>query len=182
MKKKDKSKDLTKPMTKKKKITLLILLLIVLLGIGIVVMHHFGLFHYPWEKPVTSLYSGKEGMLPNISDEDALKMLQEQADKDQVRIQMNAQPKQQEDGTYDLMFQNLETNLYAEEVIIYLGEDAYGDLLFESGRILPGHYLDFVELQTSLEPGEHEAIAYVTFYDGDTRLATNRIKMKFLVE
>lgn len=178
----DNSGTQKKQISKKKKWALLILLLLILLGIGIVVMHQFGFFRYPWEKPVTALYSGKPGMLPTLSEEDALKMLQEQADKDQVRIQINSQPMRGEDGTYDVMIQNIETNLYDQVVKIYLGKDMYGDLLYDSGRIKPGYYIDVAEFKINLEPGIYDATGYVTNYDGDEKLSTTSIEMVVIIQ
>lgn len=159
---------------------LLIIILIVILGITTVVLHNFGYLHYPWDKTSLIISNGKKGTLPNLSEKEVMDMMQKEADESKVRIQMNTKPVQQEDGRFSYMIQNLETNKFEMEVKIYLGEDATGELIFDSGKLQPGYYIDYDQSNIQLESGTHTAIGYVSFYEGEETLTTATIDMQII--
>lgn len=175
------NQEISKKVARRKKTILFVIILIAICGIATVILHNLGYLHYPWDKTNLIVSNGKKGTLPNLSEEEVMDMMQKEADESKVRIQMNTKPVRQEDGRFSYMIQNLETNKFEMEVKIYLGDDSTGELVFDSGKLQPGYYVDYDKSFIQLESGTHTAIGYVLFYEGDETLTTATIDMQLVV-
>lgn len=160
----------------------LVLLLLLLLVAGLV-----GLFLWkPWQQN-----TGPPGILAGNYNEGALDFtdgeleayLQRIADEDQVTIQLNTMPYFYQGGLNgDLLIQNTAYNDYHMLVEIHLGADDSGALVYSSGFIPPGAYVDYADLTTSLTVGQHAAIAYISFWEGERHVTTASADMVLVIQ
>lgn len=164
----------------KKKLLLLLLLLLLLVSIAATLfLHQQGYFLWPWETATQmvsgNLTKGELGIGGDPVD------FQKAADEGNVTMQLNTEP-HFKDGKGDLLIQNVEANKYDMKVLIYLGDDDTGEMVYDSGRIPPGNYIGYDELNTTLSVGEHKAIAYVSFWDGNNHMTTASASMTLVIE
>lgn len=149
---------------KKKIITAIIIILLLLVII---------LLFY-WQ--MGSVYVGgiKEGQLPGT---EALK----EAENDRVRIQINARPffkSGKSEG--NLNIGNPDTNEYDMEVTIT--RDDTEEVIYESGRIPPGYYIDNDKLQVVLSKGSYIAKAKITYYNGEEEQVSYFVNQEITIE
>lgn len=167
---------------KEKKKIQWILGIIIFLFLTIIVLHQLGYIRFPWEQQSLIGSNVKEGALPGMSEEELQEYLQRQADESNVSLKMNGQPvfeNGSSEGT--LLIENPHFNKYDMVARIYLGNDNTGRQIYESGRIPPGHHVDKDRLTSVLDKGIYEAIAYVTFYDGEIQLNTASINLRVVI-
>ncbi len=102
----------------------------------------------------------KAGFLPGLDEE----ALQAEVDGNYIRMQINSTPVF-EDGSSEgnLYIGNPETNRYDMYVVITLEES--GEVIYDSGLIPPGYYIDYDTLQVELEEGRHKALAEISYYN-----------------
>ena len=123
----------------------------------------------PWSDP-----NAKHGHLPNKSDEE----IQADIDTDvawyQMEISVAARATMLEGDTeVALNIENLEANHCDQKVKIY-EEDNPDDVLFASGALEPGTYLETVQLNHPLEVGTHRLIVEFQGYEHDMSLITSK--------
>lgn len=147
----------------KKTILLLLLLIILLLGlIG------GGIVWYMTNGGQEKSYLAREeealsGQLAALPREDWQGALDEMVEKGQVLVSIDAEPVFEENGKLGrIAIQNDPANLYSFKVT--LTEDATGDVLYETGLIDPGYYLEYITLDKELSAGDHGVTAVFTTY------------------
>jgi len=169
---------------KKRKRTPIILLSLLLSVILIFFLHAFGVFKFPWEKEVEEpsgpviigdLFPGtgdaQNGMLPNMTKEEVREQLQIAADANYFSFKVNTMLIL-EDGKSPapVGIENPSYNVYPMVIQIHLGEDGEGDLIYDSGGILPNHYIDYAQLTKELPEGTYKALAQLHAYDPATHI------------
>jgi len=156
----------------KRKIAAAVLLFLLLIGIALIICRQKGFFNQ-YEEPQV-IGNLKEGQLPGT---EALK----EAEDDQVRIQMNAEPIFADGKSGgNLYIGNPDTNLYDMEVKIAL--DDTDETVYESGRIPPGYYIENDKLQTVLHAGTYPATSSIVYYDGENIRASYSVNLKITVQ
>lgn len=148
--------------TKKKKIALISLLLLILLLIG-------GFFAFKWfdkykVQSQEGQLTGTIGAIPGLSPEELQKELQKKADESLFSFNINSKPVF-ENGKSEgnLRIANPQYNVYPIEVTIRLEDN--NDVIFESGKIQPNHYIEKAKLTKNLKKGEYKAIATIQAFD-----------------
>jgi len=156
----------------KKKYLLLLLLLLLLLVPGVFVLNWWA----PWQSndPFEMGFivgSGTEGVLPGRSLEEMMADMQQIADENTISFRVNARPVfddatsagtiQIENPIYSVHF--FRVNYY---LVNALG--GLGDLIYSTNMIAPNHHIDRDRLHAILPPGEHRAVAELTFYHFET--------------
>lgn len=151
---------------KRKKIIQGIIIALILLLLSIVVLHRLGFIRFPWEEQRMVIGNVQRGHLPGLSDEELLAELQRQADENNVTVQLNSRPVfENGESEGSLFIGNPEANQWDKHVEISLGET--GELLYDSGIIPSGYFIQNDRLLKVLEEGTHSAVANITFYDGN---------------
>ncbi|MCL2826032.1 MAG: hypothetical protein FWD72_01355 [Eggerthellaceae bacterium] len=144
--------------------------------IAVLLMHQFGLFKFPWEAGDRSIVAGNlfpgagdaaDGHLPGMSQEEIMEQMQRMADATQFSFKINARPTfANGQATGDIRIENPNYNVYPMVVQIFLDET--GEMLFDSGGILPNQHIEKMQLQKALGAGTYEATAVFNAYDPDT--------------
>lgn len=153
------------PPKKKKKRWLIVLLLLLLLAVGAAVFYF--LFWNREEQPrIDKELSAKAGLLPSHSEEDLQKLLNETVEEGMVNISINPDPVFR-DGKSEgnLNIENIPANHYDLQVDITLEES--NEIVYRSGLIEPGHYVDNAKLTKRLKKGDYKAVAVFTAYYPD---------------
>ena len=75
--------------------------------------------------------------------------------------------------------ENLPCNLYDMRAEISLAET--GEVVYASGLIAPGAYVEDVLLEADLGPGAHDAVATFTAYDRETRAERCRVQVEVVL-
>ena len=123
----------------------------------------------PWSDP-----NAKHGHLPNKSDEE----IQADIDTDvawyQMEISVASRAIMQEGDTeVALNIENLEANHCDQKVKVF-EEGNPDDVLFASGALEPGTYLETVQLAHPLEVGNHRLTVEFQGYEHDVALITSK--------
>ena len=167
---------------KEKKNKRKIIISIVFLLLTVVVLHQLGYIRFPWNQQNLVGGNARQGPLPGMSEDELREYLQRQADDSNVSLKMNSRPvfeNGNSEGT--LLIENPHYNSYDMVVQIFLGSDSTGRLIYESGHIPPNHHIDKDKLNTKLNKGIYDAIAYVTFYDDERQLNTASINLQIVI-
>lgn len=167
---------------KEKKNKRKIIISIALLLLTVLVLHQLGYIRFPWNQQNLVGGNARQGPLPGMSEDELLEYLQRRADDSNVSLKMNSRPvfeNGNSEGT--LLIENPHYNNYDMVVQIYLGNDNTGRIIYESGHIPPNHHIDKDKLNTKLDKGIYDAIAYVTFYDNERQLNTASINLQIVI-
>lgn len=106
-----------------------------------------------------------EGLLPGKSEEEITALLNDIVKEGMVNVGIAAEPIFEEGGKKGrLGIENIPGNTYSFQVDLVL-ED--GTLVYESGLIEPGYYVEYVELNQTLQSGDYNATAIFTTYSLD---------------
>ena len=108
-----------------------------------------------------------EGQLPYKSSEDIEKALNTLVDEGMFNIAINQHPVFA-DGTSEgtIGIENVPGNRYLMQVSVT--RDDTGDVIYESGLIDPGYYIEKAALLTDLDAGDYKCTAIFTAYDRET--------------
>lgn len=80
---------------------------------------------------------------------------------------INATPVFEGDGTGgDILVQNPAFNEFL--MVLEIGQPDDGTLLYQSQYIAPNQYIEKIDLQKQLDPGEYEVVAYINIIDPKT--------------
>lgn len=153
---------------KKKKIIVLAVLLLLLLAaaIGFTVWW----MNRPQMDSTTAYWFDKyaeDGTLEGKTQQELQGMLNQIVEGGMVNVSMNAVVVF-EDGSSEgsLGIENIEANQYYVRVV--LTNDADGSVLYESGGIKPGQYIDKITLNQDLPKGEYQCTATEIITDPET--------------
>ena len=150
---------------KKSKLMLVIIfLLLLLIGIGA------GIYYQMTKEEDLSRLQRDElalgGMLPGKTDQEIEELLSNKVAEGMVNVEMAAGPVFEYGGKKGrVAIENIETNRYSFTVSITL--DDTGEVVYESGLIDPGYYIEYVELSKTLQSGNYPATAHFTTYSLD---------------
>lgn len=109
-----------------------------------------------------------EGHLPSMSKEEIMAQMQRAADASYFSFKINAEPVfEKSNSKGNLEIENPSYNVYPMAVRIYL--DDTSQLLYDSGLILPNHYIQSAELDVQLPSGVYKCTADILAYDIDAQ-------------
>ena len=146
-------------MNKKYKILIaLLFILIMLLGIIVIINNN--------NDNKVNISGGilQEGIIPGYTEEQIKEILQRKADESTFSFEINSRPIFK-DGKSEgnLRIANPPYNKYLIKVEIKLDDN--NKKVFESGEILPNHYIEYAKLTKKLKAGEYNATATINAYD-----------------
>lgn len=167
-------------MIKKKKIQILIvLLLLALIGLGA------GIYYQMTRENEMSRLARDElalgGMLPGKSEQEISDLLGAKIAEGMVDIGISAEPIFERNGKKGrLGIENIAANHYSFQVELKLDET--DEVIYKSGLIDPGYYVEFVELNKNLQAGDYQATAVISTYSLDeTEDRISEINVKILL-
>lgn len=106
------------------------------------------------------------GMLPGKTPQEIEDLLNQKVEEGMVNIGIQAEPVFEKNGERGrLGIENIEANRYSFQVTLTLEET--GEVLYESGILDPGYYIEYVKLNRSLQAGDYRAAALFTTYSLD---------------
>lgn len=106
------------------------------------------------------------GLLPGKSQEEISELLNQKVEEGMVDIGIQAEPVFEENGKKGrLGIENIQANRYCFQVDLVL--DSTGEMIYSSGLIDPGFYVEYVELNQTLQAGDYPATAIFTTYSLD---------------
>jgi hypothetical protein len=126
----------------------------------------FFTYQYFQKEPelVANLDYADTSFIKEMSEDELLRFLQEQADGDYIRLRLDTSMRfstEEEIGAVNI--QNPPSNDYAMEVVTYIeGED---QKIYESGVIQPRHYVSEGRLLREVDEGSYKTVSTVRFYD-----------------
>lgn len=119
------------------------------------------------------------GMLPGKTPEEIDELLNEKVAEGMVNIGIAAEPIFEKNGKKGRIgIENIEANHYSFQVTVTLDETR--ELLYESGIIDPGYYIEYIELEKKLRAGDYPATAVFTTYsldESEDKIAETRVKL-----
>ena len=106
----------------------------------------------------------QEGIISGYTEEQIKEILQRKADESTFSFEINSRPIFK-DGKSEgnLRIANPPYNKYLIKVEIKLDDN--NKKVFESGEILPNHYIEYAKLTKKLKAGEYNATATINAYD-----------------
>lgn len=105
------------------------------------------------------------GLLPGKTPEEIETLLNTVVEKGMVNIGVAAEPVFEENGKKGrLGIENIPANHYAFQVDLFLEN---GELIYESGLVDPGYYIEYVPLNLNLPAGTYKTKAVFTAYTMD---------------
>lgn len=119
------------------------------------------------------------GMLPGKSQEEITDLLNAKVEEGMIDIGISAEPIFEENGKKGrLGIENVAANHYSFQVILRLDDSK--EVIYESGIIDPGYYVEFIELKQKLQAGDYPATATFTTYSLDEtedKIAETNVKL-----
>ncbi|MGI6004293.1 MAG: hypothetical protein ACOX88_02605 [Christensenellales bacterium] len=171
---------------KKRRRPITVIVIIVLILLLILLLRQCGYFRFPWETPPAPIVAGDlfpdvvdavDGHLSGMTEEEILAQMQRIADESQFSFKINAKPEFLNGwsaGT--LRIENPNYNVYPMVVQIVL--DDTGEIIYDSGGILPDQHIDTARLTRVLRRGTHKATAHLYAYDPDTKVCQGESNVK----
>ncbi len=164
---------------KKKKLWIWIAAGVAILLALLLVLHQFGYIRFPWDKDKApalivsgDLFPGsaaEDGSLPGMSKEELLAQMQRAADASQFSYKINTRPTfetGQSEGNWNI--ENPNYNVYP--IVVQVVLDDTGDLIYDSGGILPNQHIANAKLDKVLKAGSYSATATIHMYHPQTKL------------
>lgn len=152
-----------KESTKKKKKWWLLILILLLIGITGGVYYYIQFIN---TDRLTRDQSALAGLLPGKTEAEIAELLSQKVAEGMVDIGVSGQPSFEDRGAKgNLGIENIPGNRYALQVDLVLDET--GEILYQSGLIDPGYYIEYVGLNRELEPGPNSATVVFTTYTMD---------------
>lgn len=164
---------------KEKKQKLIVLLLLVLIGLAA------GICYQITKEDDLSRLARDElalgGMLPGKSAQEISDLLGAKIAEGMVDIGISAEPIFERNGKKGrLGIENIAANRYSFQVELKLDET--GEVIYQSGLIDPGYYVEFVELNKTFQAGDYRATAVISTYSLDeTEDRISEINVKILL-
>lgn len=150
---------------KGRKTWLILLLLLLVLAAGAAAFY-FIYINKSDQPRIDKEMAAKAGLLPTHSEEELQKLLNKTVEEGMVNISINPDPIFKDGKSAgSLNIENIPANHYDLQVDITL-EDT-DEVIYSSGLIEPGHYVDNAKLEKTLKKGDHKAVAVFTAYYPD---------------
>lgn len=145
---------------RKKIIIIIIFIVLLLLGGGYYFVHSW----LPEDNKLAREKDAKEGFLPGMTQEEIQKMMDEKVAEGSVQISINSQLifKDGKSKT-DIRIENSRNNHYLMVVEIYRKDNQ--QLIYKSGAMEPGNYLEKARLDVDLPAGEYPVQVHFKNYD-----------------
>lgn len=106
------------------------------------------------------------GLLPGKTPEEISDILNKKVEEGMVDIGISAEPVFEKNGAKGRIgIENIPANRYSFRVRLTL--DDTGEVLYETGIVDPGYYIEFIELNKELKAGDYPATATFTTYSLD---------------
>lgn len=122
-----------------------------------------------------------EGIIPGYTEEQIKEILQRKADESTFSFEINSRPVFKDgESEGNLRIANPPYNKYSIEVEIRL--DSSNQIVFESGEILPYHYIDMAKLSENLDAGEYDATATISAFDSETSEFKGKSTAKLVIK
>lgn len=119
------------------------------------------------------------GMLPGKTPEEISNLLSEKVEEGMVNIGIAAEPVFEKNGKKGRIgIENIAANHYSFRVTLSMDETR--EVVYESGLLDPGYYIEFVELNRKLQAGDYPATASIVTYSLDEtedEIAETRVKL-----
>ncbi|MDR1764609.1 MAG: hypothetical protein LBR77_00640 [Lachnospiraceae bacterium] len=169
---------------KKKKGWLLWLLIILILLLLVIGLGYFayGLLNERAKSRLARDESALGGMLPGKTPEEIGDLLNAKVEEGMVNIGIQGSPIFEYGGKKGrLGIENIAANHYSFRVDLIL-ED--GSMVYQSGLIDPGYYIEYVELNKTLAPGAYPATAVFTTYsldESEDKIAEAKVELTLYV-
>lgn len=108
------------------------------------------------------------GILPGMNDDEVQERINTIVSESMLNISMNTEPTF-EDGSAQgkLNIENIPGNRYA--VTVEIVRDDNGEVVYKSGLIDPGYYVQYAKLDKDLSAGTYDCVARFTAYDAKTK-------------
>lgn len=175
---------------KKKKGGLWIKIVIVaaiLIGL-LFLLHECGYFRFPWDNDRTLVVSGdlfpgstaEDGALPNMTEEDLQAQMQRAADAAQFSYKINARPvfkNGRTEGNWEI--ENPNYNVYP--IVVQVTLDDTGEIVYDSGGLLPNQHIETAKLKKALKAGEYKATATIHMYHPQTNEAVGKTQAGLII-
>lgn len=170
--------EIKKKQEKKNHIQMLIIvMLLLLLGLGT------GMFYFTVQSSQKGRLARDElalgGMLPGKTQEEIGELLNSKVEEGMVDIGIAAEPIFEQNGKKGRIgIENIAGNHYSFQVSVKL--DDTGEVVYKSGLIDPGYYVEFIELNQKIKAGDYEATAIFDTYSLDEtedRIAQTNVKI-----
>ncbi|ASZ07662.1 hypothetical protein [Enterococcus thailandicus] len=157
---------------RKRKLIVLLFLVILLLASGMTA--YFLKDRFFTEPRVISGLPELETGLEVMSDEQMLKFMQSEVDKDKININLKHEISvSKETNVAQLAVKNKPTNAYSIQVEYLLKEG--NEQLYKSGLIPTNRQLSEVKLKKSLSEGSHEVMIIYTIFDEEKQINQSTI-------
>ncbi len=158
---------------KKKNKKILIIIIVVLAGlvaglIGYLVCLQPQPEEVREQKQLQAEKNAQLGIIPGMSDDEIEQRLNEKVAEGMLNVSVNPNPVF-ENGKSEgnLRIENIPGNNYAVTVTVILDDD--NEVVYESGLIDPGYFVENVTLQKNLAAGQYPALVRFTAYDPETK-------------
>ena len=148
----------TQPEKKKRTRILIIILILLILGAGI------GVAIYMFNQDSWYDTNSKSGSYEGKTQEEIQADLNRIVEEGMMNISIAATVYFEDGASYgDARIENIAANNKDQKVVITL--DDTDEVIYESGAIAPGEYIQSIKLAQDLEPGTYAATATFTGYD-----------------
>ncbi len=146
---------------KKRKWILIVLLILLCLGAGGYYFMHSWL---PEDNRLAREKDAKEGFLPGMSEEEIQQMLNEKVAEGSVQISINSELIFRDGRSKgEIRVENSRNNHYLM-VVEFIRKDT-SELIYKSGAMEPGNYLEEARLDVDLAAGEYPVYVHFKNYD-----------------
>lgn len=162
-----------------KLLRVIILLLLLLIGVGA------GVYYQMTKDNNFSRLTRDElalgGMLPGKTEQEIADILSSKVAEGMVDIGIAAGPIFEYGGKKGrIAIENIAANRYSFQIDIRL--DDTGDMIFQSGLVDPGFYIEYIELNKMLQAGDYSATAhFVTYSLDETEDQISEINVKIVL-
>lgn len=166
---------------KKKDHKVLIILITILVTVGMVLalLYFLGIIGHQNENKTQKDLEAKLGQLPNKTPEEIEKVLNQVVEEGMFNVSINTHIINV-DGKANVGIENIPGNHYLMQVDIHLQED--DKLVYSSGYIEPGYYIDEAEFTEKMEKGVHHAVAIFTALDPETEEIEGQTSVEIEIE
>ena len=154
----EKAENKDKKGSRKWKYLLLLLILIAAAAAGIFLWNY-----YQKEKQAVSDRDARMGIMPGMSEEDIQERLNQTVAEGMMNVSINPSPVFKDGKSKgNLRIENIKANHYSYIITIYLEEG--NELVYQSGLLAPGYYIENAKLKKNLKKGNYPATALFEAY------------------
>lgn len=167
---------------KKHKKSLVIVPVVVLIVAAVFcALYAAGILRFGGEPSAQRDLTAKLGVMPNKTQEEMERVLNQLVDEGRFNIAINSNMTC-ENGTLNVGIENIPGNRYLMQVDLKLADT--GEMIYSSGTIEPGYYIDEGKCEKQLSPGEYKAVAVFTAIDEQTdeHMGQSEIEVKITVQ